>query len=90
MSDGQLNPTLDTLDEDRLEGSNNVWIVEHMKKKDYLKELPFLKEEAFYDMCKREKVPFGPKDHPLEDGHKLMAKRIIGDIYDKKLDKIFS
>lgn len=90
MSDGQLNPTLDTLDEDRLEGSNNVWIVEHMKKKDYLKELPFLKGEAFYDMCKREKVPFGPKDHPLEDGHKLMAKRIIGDIYDKKLDKIFS
>jgi hypothetical protein len=49
-----------------------------------------MKEEAFYDMCKRKKVPFGPKDHPLEEGHRLMAERIIGDIYDKKLDKVFS
>ena len=90
MSDGQLNPSIDTLDEKRIEGANNLWMVEHMKKQDYLNELPFLKEEAFYDMCKREKVPFGPKDHPLEEGHRLMAKRIIGDIYDKKLDKVFS
>ena len=61
-----------------------------MKLNDYLNELPHLKEEAFYDMCKRKKVPFGPKDHPLEEGHRLMAKRIIGDIYAKKLDKVFS
>jgi hypothetical protein len=90
MSDGQTKPLLHTLDEQRDEGANNLWVVEHMKQKDYLKELPFLKEEAFYDMCKREGVPFGPRDHPLEEGHKLMAKRIIGDIYDKKLDKLFS
>ena len=49
-----------------------------------------MKEEGFYDMCKRHKVPFGPKDHPLEEGNKLMAERIIKDIYDKKLDKVFS
>ena len=73
-----------------MEGANNLWEVEHMKLKDYLKELPHMIEEAFYDMCKRHKVPFGPKDHPLEEGNKLMAERIIKDIYDKKLDKVFS
>ena len=61
-----------------------------MKGEDYIRELPHMQEEAFYDMCKRKKVPFGPKDHPLEEGHRLMAKRIIGDVYDKKLDKVFS
>jgi len=90
MSAGQINPVLHTLDEKRMEGSNNLWEVGHMKSKDYHAELPHLKEEAFYDMCKRKNVPFGPKDHPLEEGHRLMAKRIIGDIYDKKLDKVFS
>ena len=49
-----------------------------------------MKEEAFYDMCKRKKVPFGPRDHPLEEGNKLMADRIIKDIYDKKMDKVFN
>ena len=33
---------------------------------------------------------YGPMDHPLEDGHKAMADKIIEDIYDKKLDKLFS
>ena len=90
MSSGQIEPLLKILDEKRMEGSNNLWEVEHMKLNDYLNELPHLKEEAFYDMCKRKKVPFGPKDHPLEEGHRLMAERIIGDIYAKKLDKVFS
>tara|TARA_B100001094_G_scaffold328757_1_gene389910 strand:+ start:498 stop:1211 length:714 start_codon:yes stop_codon:yes gene_type:complete len=90
LSDGQIQPTLKILDEQRMEGANNLWEVGHMKLNDYLDELPHLQEEAFYDMCKREQVPFGPKDHPLEEGHKLMAERIIGDIYDKKLDKVFS
>lgn len=89
MSDGQLNCALHTLDEQKLEGANNIWEVKHMKKDDYLKELPFLKDEGFYDMCKRKNVPFGPKDHPLEEGHQLMAEKIIGDIYDKKLDRLF-
>ena len=90
MSGGQINPSARILNETRMEGANNIWEVAHMKKEDYYRELPHMKEEAFYDMCRREKVPFGPKDHPLEEGHELMAKRIIGDIYDKKLDKIFS
>jgi hypothetical protein len=90
MSGGQFNPTKHTLDEQRNEGANNLWVVEHMHLQDYLKELPHLNEEPFYDMCKREGVPFGPRDHPLEEGHKLMANRIIKDIYDKKLDKLFS
>ena len=90
LSDGQIQPTLKILDEQRMEGANNLWEVGHMKLNDYLNELPHMNEEAFYDMCKRKKVPFGPKDHPLEEGHRLMAERIIGDIYDKKLDKVFS
>ena len=90
LSDGQIQPSLKILDEQRMEGANNLWEVPHMVLNDYLDELPHMKEEAFYDMCKRKKVPFGPKDHPLEEGHRLMAKRIIGDIYDKKLDKVFS
>jgi len=90
MSDGQWEPSKFILDETRTEGSNNIWYTEHMKGEDYIRELPHMQEEAFYDMCKRKKVPFGPKDHPLEEGHRLMAKRIIGDVYDKKLDKVFS
>ena len=90
MSSGQLQTMLSYLDETRLEGANVVWEVPHMKKEDYLKELPCLEEEPFYDMCKRKKVPFGPRDHPLEEGHKLMADRIIGDIYKYELDKFFN
>ena len=90
MSSGQLTNMLDYLDEDRLEGANIVWEVPHMKKEDYIRELPCLEEEPFYDMCKKAKVPFGPRDHPLEEGHKLMANRIIGDIYKYELDKLFS
>ena len=87
MSDGQYGRILDRLDEARREGANIDWDIVHMTKDDYMRELPHMKEEAFYDMCKRHKVPFGPKDHPLEEGHRIMAKRIIDDIYKYELDK---
>ena len=90
MSEGQLAPSMKTLDENRWEGANNLWQVPHMKRSDYERELPFILDESFYTMCKKAEVPFGPKDHPLEEGHDLMANRIIKDIYDKELDKIFS
>tara|TARA_A100001515_G_scaffold68034_1_gene54130 strand:+ start:118 stop:873 length:756 start_codon:yes stop_codon:yes gene_type:complete len=90
MSDGQIHPSRRILNEDRKEGANTVWEVKHIKEKEYYNELPHLKEEAFYDMCKRAKVPFGAGDHPLEDGHKLMAKRIIQDIYKYGYDKIIN
>ena len=90
MSDGQIHPSKRILNEDRKEGANTVWKVKHIKEKEYYNELPHLKEEAFYDMCKRAKVPFGAGDHPLEEGHRLMAKRIIQDIYKYGYDKIIN
>ena len=90
MSNGQISWVRDKLNEQRKEGANIVWDVEHMKEKDYYAELPFLEEEAFYDMCKKAKVPFGPKDHPLAEGNKLMADRIIKDIYKYGYDKIIT
>lgn len=90
LSDGQIKVALKHIDDPQQEGANVVWSQNTMKLKDWYRELPHMKEEGFYDMCKRHKVPFGPKDHPLEEGNKLMAERIIKDIYDKKLDKVFS
>ena len=90
LSDGQIKLALKHIDDPQREGANVMWQQNTMKLKDWYRELPHMKEEAFYDMCKRHKVPFGPKDHPLEEGNKLMAERIIKDIYDKKLDKVFS
>lgn len=90
MSSGQWTSVKRILDETRKEGANIVWTVPHLKYKDYIKELPFLEDEAFYNMCWDAKVPFGPKDHPLEEGHELMANRIIEDIYKYGYDKIIS
>jgi hypothetical protein len=90
LSDGQIKPALKHIDDPHEEGANVTWTQNTMKLNDWYRELPHMKEEAFYDMCKRHKVPFGPKDHPLEEGNRLMADRIIKDIYDKKLDKVFS
>ena len=50
----------------------------HEERRLYKRASVLGKEEPFYDMCKKAKVPFGPGDHPLEEGHKLMANRIIG------------
>lgn len=90
LSDGQINPVKETIDNKRLEGANITWENQQLNWAQYCKELPHLEEEGFYDMCKRNNVPFGPKDHPLEEGNRLMANRIIKDIYDKNLDKVFS
>ena len=54
MSSGQLQTMLSYLDETRLEGANVVWEVPHMKKEDYLKELPCLEEEPF-TICVKER-----------------------------------
>ena len=90
LSDGQSKHAVKYMDELQQEGANVIWQQNTMKLKDWYRELPHMKEEGFYDMCKRHNVPFGPKDHPLEEGNRLMAKRIIKDIYDKKLDKLFN
>ena len=90
MSNGQIDPGLKYLDENREEAANIQWSpANRMKLKDYLKEIPELTSEGIYDMTKG-KVPYGPKDHPLEEGHQLIADRIIKDIYEKRLDKIFN
>jgi len=80
MSNTQINKTLWTLDQRFEESANIIWQANQLGSEEWLKRLPWLKEEGFYDMCKREGAPFGPKDHPLEEGHELMANRIIGDI----------
>ena len=90
FSHGQYRPLLPVLDWDTWENTNNWWASQDLNREQLVAELPVLESEGFYDMCKRHKVPFGPKDHPLEEGNKLMAERIIKDIYDKKLDKVFS
>lgn len=91
MSKGQVDCALDSLDEIKKEGANVIWEQQYnMTKKDFLREIPELEDEGFYEMTKfRLKNEYGPMDHPLEVGHKAMADRIIKDIYDKKLDKVF-
>lgn len=92
MSKGQVDCAIKTLDETRKEGANVVWEQKYnMKEKDFIREIPELYDEGFYEMTKyRLKNKYGPLDHPLEDGHKAMADRIIKDIYDKNLDKLFN
>ena len=92
MSKGQVDCALKSLNEEKKEGANVVWSVPYqMKEKDFAREIPELYDEGFYEMTKyRLKNPYGPMDHPLEDGHKAIADKIIQDIYDKKLDKLFN
>ncbi|MBF83317.1 MAG: hypothetical protein CL489_02450 [Acidobacteria bacterium] len=89
FSAGQYKPFLYLLDEFYVEAANNVWASLELSKKQILKELPVLKTDGFYDIVKKAKLPIGEKDHPLEEGHRLMADIIIKDIkkyeYDKKL-----
>ena len=89
FSAGQYKPFLYLLDEFYLEAANNVWASLELSKKQILKDLPVLKTDGFYDIVKKAKLPIGKKDHPLEEGHRLMADIIIKDIkkyeYDKKL-----
>ena len=90
ISKGQLTNALHTLDETYYEATNIVWQEFAPTRQQWLDLIPELKGEDFYTLCQRHKVAFGVKDHPLEDGHQLMADRIIKDIYDKELDKQFS
>lgn len=80
----------DYLNKEWREGANFVWETPQLNKKAWFEKLPFLKEEGFYDMCKKAKVPFGPKDHPLEEGHALMHDRIIKDIWKYGFNKEFN
>ena len=89
FSAGQYKPFLYLLDEFYVEAANNVWASLELSKKQIVKELPVLRTDGFYDIVKKAKLPIGEKDHPLEEGHRLMADIIIKDIkkyeYDKKL-----
>lgn len=91
MSKGQVDCAIKSLNEEKREGANVIWsIPNQMKEKDFAREIPELYDEGFYEMTKaRLKLPYGPLDHPLEEGHKAISERIIKDIYDKKLDKLF-
>ena len=80
----------DYLNKEWREGANFVWETPQLNKEAWFEKLPFLKEEGFYDMCKKAKVPFGPKDHPLEEGHALMHDRIIKDIWKYGFNKEFN
>ena len=92
MSKGQIDCALDSLSEKRREGANIVWEQQYgMNRQDFEREIPELNDEGFYEMTKyRFKNKYGPMDHPLEEGHQAMADRIIQDIYDKNLDKLFN
>lgn len=92
MSKGQIDCALQSLNDNRKEGANVVWEQQYnMKEKDFAREIPELYDEGFYEMTKfRLKNKYGPLDHPLEEGHQAIADRIIKDIYDKKLDKLFN
>ena len=80
FSSGQYKPLLYLLDEKTYENTNNWWPSIDLNREHYEHELPFLLEEGFYDMTQRLNLPIGVKDHPLEEAHKAMAERIIGDI----------
>ena len=80
----------DYLNKEWREGANFVWETPQLNKEAWFEKLPFLKEEGFYDMCKKAKVPFGPKDHPLEEGHALMHDRIVKDIRKNGFNKEFN
>lgn len=80
----------DCLDKTFREGANFVWETPQVGKKEWFKRLPFLKEDGMYDMCKKAGVPFGEKDHPLEEGHALMHDRIVKDIWKYGFNKEFN
>ena len=89
FSSGQYKPFLYLLDEDYYEAANNYWDSVELSKKQIVQELPFLDEDGFYDLVTKAKLPIGELDHPLEEGHEHMAKRIIEDIKDEGYDQAF-
>jgi hypothetical protein len=90
FSHGQYRPLLPILDWETWENTNNWWASQDLNREQIVAELPFLESEGFYDMCTRSKHAIGVKDHPLEEGHKAMAERIIKDIKTNEFDKEFN
>ena len=85
FSSQHYKPLLHLLDEKYYEEANFAWPSNEIDKRQVLKELPFLKDDGFLEICKKDSLPTGKKDHPLEDGHKRMTEVILGDIKDKWL-----
>ena len=90
FSSQHYKPLLHLLDEEYIEATNVEWPSIELSKKEILKELPFLKQEGFYEICKKENLPLGRKDHPDETGHERMAEIILKDIREKGYDKAFN
>ena len=80
FSGGQYKPLLFLLDEPVYENTNNWWESLDLDRKTAVAEMPWLETEGFYDQTLRLKQPIGGRDHPLEEAHASMAKRILGDI----------
>lgn len=70
---------LEALNTEVWEAANVLWPALDLNKEQVLKELPFLKEEGFFEMCKKNGYPLGKLGHPLEEGHKAMAERVLKD-----------
>ena len=87
FSSQHYKPLLHLLDEKYYEEANFAWPSYEMDKKEVLKELPFLKDDGFLEICKKDSLPTGKKDHPLEEGHKRMTEVILGDIKEHGYDK---
>ena len=84
MSSGNIQPLLYLLDEPTWEGTNVLWESLDLNRKQIIEELPFLESDGFYEIAKKNNVQFGPKGHPLKDGHRLMADIINRDIKNGK------
>ena len=79
-SSGNIKPFMYLCDAEFYEGANNVWATEQLPASFYYRELPFLKEKGFLEMCKSNGLPIGVKNHPLQEGHDLFAEKVIKDI----------
>ena len=84
MSSGNTQPLLYLLHEPTWEGTNVLWESLDLNRKQIVEELPFLESDGFYEIAKKNNCQFGPKGHPLKDGHRLMADIINRDIKNGK------
>ena len=90
FSHGQYRPLLPILDWEIYEQNNFWWDSLDLNRKQIVEELPFLESEGFYDMCLRQNLKIGKRDHPLEEAHRQMAVRIISDIKTNEFNKKFN
>lgn len=79
-SSGNIKPFMYLCDETYFEAANSVWPTEQLPASFYYRELPFLKEKGFLEICKSKGLPMGVKNHPLQEGHDLFAEKVIKDI----------